>query len=102
MTRWLVVGGLSAALVGAALILPAVVGGFVEDSLSALTLVVISVGGVLIMCGAAAIVVGIRQRRPLAMPGGVRTAVVANALFLAFFALEISDGLTRRGGQSTW
>jgi hypothetical protein len=32
------------------------------------------------------------------MASPVRMAVTANILFLAFFALEISDGLVRRGG----
>jgi hypothetical protein len=33
------------------------------------------------------------------MPSGVRAAVAANVLFLAFFVLEFSDGLVRQGGR---
>ena len=58
----------------------------------------ITVGGGLIACGATAAVLGSR-RRAAAMPAGVRAAVAANALVLAFLALELSDRVVRQDGR---
>jgi hypothetical protein len=69
-----------------------------NGSLNALTIGVVCVGGILILGGLAAVLAGLCQWHGLIMPSAVRMAVTANILFLAFFALEISDGLVRRGG----
>jgi xanthine/uracil/vitamin C permease (AzgA family) len=42
---------------------------------------------------------GFRQRVASGMPSGVRAAVAANVLFLAFFTLELSDRLVRQDGK---
>lgn len=98
MARWLLVGGLSAGLIGVAFTVPAVHFWLENSSLTALGIGVVALGSILILGGLGAVVAGIRRWRGLTMPSGVRMAVMANTLFLAFFALEISDGLVRRGG----
>jgi hypothetical protein len=94
----LLAGGCSAVLVGVALIVPAVVARLEHGSLDGLAIGVISLGGALIVCGVTAVAAGARRWRGLSMPSAVRAAVAANVLFLAFFALEVSDGLVRRDG----
>lgn len=98
MARWLLAGGLSAALVGVALIAPALVARFETGSSNQLSIAVVAVASVLLAGGLAAVVAGALRWRGLTMPTGVRIAIMANIIFLACFALEISDGLTRRGG----
>ena len=58
-----------------------------------------SVGLCFMACGLTAFVAGIQQRFATEMPSGTRMAVAANILFLAFFALELSDRLVRRDGE---
>lgn len=99
MTRFFVAGGSLAALMGTALILPVVVARIESGVLSRLGIGVISVGCSLVACGMTAVVVGFRQRHGSVMPSGVRAAVAANVLFLAFFALELSDRLVRQDGR---
>jgi hypothetical protein len=98
MARLLMVGGLAAILVGVALLVPAGHAWLENGSLTELAIGVIVVGSTLIAGGLVAVVAGVRRWRELSMPSAVRAAVMANVLFLAFFALEISDGLVRRGG----
>jgi hypothetical protein len=59
---------------------------------------VAALGGMLTVGGTVALVVGVRAGTGERMPSPVRMAVAADVLFLAFFALEVSDGLVRRGG----
>lgn len=97
MTRFLLAGGVLATMMGAALIPPVLVARLESGNLSTVGIGVVSLGCGLIACGVSAVLVGFRQRR--AMPGGVRAAVAATVLFLAFFALEFSDGLVRQEGR---
>lgn len=99
MTRFLVAGGSLAALMGTALILPVVVARIESGVLSRLGIGVISVGCSLVACGMTAVLASFRQRHGSGMPSGVRAAVAANVLFLAFFALEFSDRLVRQDGR---
>jgi hypothetical protein len=98
MARWLSAGGVAAGSVGVALIVPAFVSRLERGSFVELAIVVATVGSTLIVGGLAAVVLGALAWGELIMPAGVRIAVMANIVFLACFALEISDGLTRRGG----
>jgi hypothetical protein len=98
MSRWFLAGGLLAVLVGVAVIVPAVTAWLESSALDELAMGVVAVGSVLIVGGLAAVVLGVRRWRGLTMPSAVRMAVTANIFFLALFALEISDGLVRRGG----
>jgi len=98
MARWLLSGGISAGMVGVALIVPAIVERLEKGTFEGLAVAVIAVGSALVLAGLAAAVFGAFQCRELTMPAGVRIAVMANIVFLACFALKISDGLSRRGG----
>lgn len=84
---------------GAALIPPVLVARLESGGMTTLGIGVVSVGCGLIACGMTAVLVGFRQRLASGMPSGVRAAVAANVLFLAFFALELSDGLVRQDGR---
>ena len=95
MAPSLVAGGLSAVLMGAALIAPVVTARLENGGLSWPGIGVAAVGFGVTICGVAAVWAGCRQRRASVMPSGVRAAVAANMLFLAFFALELSDRLIR-------
>jgi hypothetical protein len=81
-----------------ALLLPLFPAWLEDGSLTGRAIGIVSLGGISIVCGLAAVVAGVRRWRGLIMPSAVRMAVTANILFLPFFALEISDGLVRRGG----
>jgi hypothetical protein len=83
---------------GAALIPPVVTDRWESGRMTGLGIGFIVAGGGLIACGATAAVLGLRQRAA-AMPSGVRAAVAANALVLAFLALELSDRAVRQGGK---
>lgn len=99
MARILLAGGLLVALMGAALIPPVLVDRMESGGLTTLGIGVVSVGCGLIACGVTAVLVGFRQRLASGMPSGVRAAAAANVLFLAFFALELSDRLVRQDGR---
>jgi hypothetical protein len=99
VARFLLAGGLLVALMGAALIPPVLVDRMESGGLTMVGIGVVSAGCGLIACGVTAVLVGFRQRRASGMPSGVRAAVAANVLFLAFFALEVSDGLIRQNGR---
>jgi len=62
----------------------------------------LSLGGALLVCGLAVVGAGVRRRGSASIPGAVRGAVAAVSLFLAFFALETSDGLVRQGGRTLY
>ena len=98
MARLLLAGGSSAALVGVALVVPVVVAQMETGRLAGLGIGFVAAGCVLVACGSAAVAAGFR-RRPAGMPSGVRAAVAANALFLAFLALELSDRSVRQEGR---
>ncbi len=70
-----------------------------RGQLTGIGIAVVSVGCVLIAGGVAAVWAGYRRRRGPVMPGGVRAAVAANVLVLAFCALELSDRLVRQDGR---
>jgi hypothetical protein len=99
MIRALLAGGASAFLVGVALFPPVLMARWEGRDLTRLGIGIISAGCLLIACGMAAIAVGWRHRRSFAAPSGVRAAVAANVVFLAFFALELSDRLVRQDGR---
>jgi hypothetical protein len=99
VTRFFVAGGTLATLMGAALILPVVAARIESGTVSPVGIGVIAVSCALIVCGMTAVVVSLRQPHRSIMPSGVRSAVAANVLFLAFFALELSDRLVRQDGR---
>ncbi len=88
-----------AALMGAALLLPVVITRLESGGLTRVGVGVVLAGCGLIACGMTAVLAGFRQRRASGMPSGVRAAVAANVLVLAFFTLESSDGLVRQHGR---
>jgi peptidoglycan/LPS O-acetylase OafA/YrhL len=83
---------------GAGLILPVFVNWLERDQLTGLGIGFIAAGCGLISCGPAVAFLGFRQRGDR-MPSGVRAAVAANALILAFLALELSDRAVRQDGK---
>jgi hypothetical protein len=99
LTGFSVAAGWLAALMGITLILPVVVARIERGMLSRIGIAVLSVGFSLVACGMTAVLAGVRQRQGSGTPTGVRAAVAANILFLAFFALEFSDGLVRQDGR---
>ena len=99
MTRFFVAGGTAATLMGAALIPPVVAARIESGTVAPVGIGVIALSFGLIACGMTAVVVGFRQSHRPIMPSGVRSAVAANVLFLAFFALEFSDRLVRQDGR---
>lgn len=99
MTRFFVPGGSLAALMGVGMILPVVRARSESGAFSRVSLGVMSAACILVVCGVTAVLAGVRERSDSRMPSGVRAAVAANALFLAFFALEFSDRLVRQNGD---
>ncbi len=98
MARSLLASGSAAVLMGAALILPVVADRLESGRMTGLGIGFIAAGGGLIACGATAAVLGF-GRRGAGMPSGVRAAVAANVLVLAFLALELSDRAVRQHGK---
>lgn len=84
---------------GAASIVPVAVHALEGGGLSKLGIVIVSVGCTLMVCGLTAVLLGWRKRLASGMCSGVRIAVAANSLFLAFLALELSDRLVRQDGK---
>jgi hypothetical protein len=99
MTRLLLAGGASSLLVGIGFLVPALVARLEERATSTLGVVVVLLAGSLVLCGAAAILLGFRRSRGVAMPAPVRAVVTGNILFLAFCAMETSDRLLRQEGR---
>ncbi|MBA4019399.1 MAG: hypothetical protein C0483_19710 [Pirellula sp.] len=99
MARYLIAVGWLAILMGAALIPPVLLASAAGTAESSLGVAIVSVGGMLILGGIATVVWGGRHRSGSGLPSGVRMAIAANVLFLAFFALELSDRLIERNGK---
>lgn len=99
MTRYLLAGGLAAVLMGAAAIVPVVHASLEGDGQDWVALSVIAAGGGLMAVGLVAVTAGIWRGGAGGMPSGVRAAAAANALFLAFCSLELSDRLVRQDGK---
>jgi hypothetical protein len=87
------------ALMGAGLVIPVLFARLENGAFTALSLGVGSIGCGMIACGVMALAAGGRRQRHSSMPSGVRAAVAANVLILAFCALEFSDGLVRQDGR---
>lgn len=94
-----VYGGVLATSMGTASILPVVAARIESGAVSPVGIGVIAVSCGLIVCGMTAVVLSFRQTHRPTMPSGVRSAVAANVLFLAFFALEFSDRMVRQDGR---
>lgn len=99
MPRYLLACGWLALLMGAGLIPPVLIAAMRSDQPTSLGIAIASIGGLLIVLGIAAILRGARLSTGAALPSGVRMAIAANVLFLAFFALELSDRLIVRDGK---
>lgn len=96
--RTLVAGGLTAALMGAAAIVPIVTVYLERGQLTGLAIGFAAAAVVLILGGLIAAAAGGR-RRATAMPSPVRAVVAANALVLAFLSLELCDRSIRQDGK---
>ena len=99
MSRVLPISGLLTVAMGAAWLVPPTVGKLGVSAMDARDYALISVGPVLILSGAFAIWRGFPRLRWLSIPAAARAVLVANGLFVAFCALEFSDGLILRGGR---
>jgi hypothetical protein len=99
MARLLLVGGASTIMVGVGLTLPAITRWLEQGTLSTAGVVIVSLACVLVLFGLGAILLGFRQWTGLSTPSPVRAVVMGSTLFLAFCALETSDGLLRQGGR---
>ena len=99
MARLFVSSGFLSVLMGIGLVPPIAAASLETGAITAVGVGVLAAGCMLIGCGLAAILTGMLRPRESRMPSGVRAAVMANALFLAFCALEFSDGLLRQGGR---
>lgn len=98
MARAFLPGGALAAMMGIALIVPVVAAQMETGKLTGLGIGFIAAGCGLIACGVAAVGAGFRWH-VTGMPSGVRAAVTANILVLAFLALELSDRSVRQEGK---
>jgi hypothetical protein len=84
---------------GLGLVFPVALARLESGALTGLGLALGSVGCGLLAGGVVALVAGGLKRRAPSLPSGVRAAVAATVLVLAFCALEFSDGLVRQGGR---
>jgi hypothetical protein len=96
MLQWPV--GAAIALVGLGLALPAVTSWQEQGAMSSLAYAMLVPVGILLACGIAGVALGLGRSRRMPLPASVLGAVLINALFLGFFALETSSGLAREGG----
>jgi hypothetical protein len=99
MTRLVLVSGVLGVGFGVAVIIPALAEHLNDGLFSGLVGMVVALGIMLILGGAAAIRFALRHPSSIAMPAPVRATVMAGILFLAFCALEFSDGLLRQDGR---
>jgi hypothetical protein len=101
MARLRIVSGLLGVSMGIGGMTPAIVRWLGAGAIDRAGCWVIAVALSLVVCGIAGIVSGFRVRdaESAALPSAVRAAIVCNVLFLAFCALEASDGLLRQGGR---
>ncbi len=90
--------GLASVLVGLGLALPAIVGWQEQGAMSPPSYAMLVPAVFLLACGSGITFLGLRRPRRCSVPASVLGAVLVNALFLALFALEISDTVARRGG----
>jgi hypothetical protein len=102
MTRLMMVSGALSASMGTALLIPVMVRGDVSETLSKTALLLVWLGVTLILSGFAAILYGSCLPPSPPIPPPVRAAISGNILFLAFIALEFSDGLVRQGGRTLY
>jgi len=98
MARFLLAGGSASAMMGIALVVPIVASRLETGTLTGQGIGFLTAGCLLVASGVAAVAAGFR-RRPTGMPSGVRMAVAANVLILAFLALELSDRSVRQDGK---
>jgi hypothetical protein len=99
MNQLLPVCGLLSVAMGVAWLVPAIAAWSEHGALAPQDYAAASVGPVLILSGIVAFWFGFQSLRLRSIPAPVRAAITANALFLAFCALEFSDGLLRQGGR---
>jgi hypothetical protein len=97
MRRALYPAGAMTMGMGAALLFPVIVARNEQGTWSEPGIGVAAAGIGLLLAGAVAARAGFRSRTP--MPSGVRVVVIANALALAFLALELSDRIARQDGR---
>ncbi|AMV19944.1 hypothetical protein [Planctomyces sp. SH-PL14] len=81
-----------------ALIVPVVMGRLEDGLWTFARGAVLGVAGSLLAVGVTLVWTGSRQSSP-PLPAGVRIALAANIVFLAFFALELSDRIVRQEGR---
>lgn len=99
MTRVASISGALCISMGVAWLLPVFFELSYGEGLSALAKTVVWLGPVLIGGGLLLMVWSARRPREASVPAPVRMAITGNVLFLAFCALEFSDGLVRQGGR---
>src|SRR6476660_10174296 len=100
-TRLVVVSGIVCAALGAGVIFPPIAGWLGRGALQRQESAAVAIGLTLLL-GGACLIWGARCTRRGArvpIPAPVRAVMAANVLFLAFCALETSDGLIYRGGR---
>jgi len=99
--RLLLVSGILVAALGVGGTFPAIVGWLGRGGMERQGYAVLATGLALIVCGAGMIWSAIRRLRgaTVSIPAPVRAVIAANVCFLAFCALETSDGLLFRGGR---
>ncbi len=99
--RLLLVSGILCAALGAGGVFPAVIGWLARGGLQRQEGIALAVGIALMLGGASIIWSALRRPRSasLSIPAPVRAAMAANLLFLAFCALETSDGLVYHNGR---
>ncbi len=99
MTRLTLVGSILVAACGVAAIVPAVHSYLALGFFSGPASTVVSLGVIFILGGAVVGLSAYRHSRDYTMPAPVRATVMATIVFLAFCALEFSDGLLRQDGR---
>lgn len=93
--------GILCAALGAGGMVPAVAGGLSRGALQRQEFLAVAIGLLLVVAGACIVGGVLRQQGTagLLVPAPVRAVMAANVLFLAFCAMETSDGLIYRGGR---
>ncbi len=101
MNRLLLVNGVLGAAMGTACMPPVIVTWLERGALEPEGYAVVALGFILVMSGMWAVCVCFRRGHmtSASIPAPVRAVIAANVFFLAFCALETSDGLLRQGGR---
>jgi hypothetical protein len=99
MSQRLMASGASIVLIGVALVVPVVAERLEHGPVPDGGIAIAACAVVLVWSGLLLILRGARGHTRSPLPPPVRGVVVANILFLAFCALETSDGLIRQGGR---